>query len=73
MAEVEEVQDLDALIALLNRPALYPHQVATRENVVLRPYAYDARIGWNTYLVLVNKFPRGYTNGPAPTEPPEPQ
>jgi hypothetical protein len=41
---------------------------ATEEQIEVRHYAADERIGWDTYLVTVNGCPVGYTDGPLAEE-----
>lgn len=67
MREVVEVNDLAALVRHMRREVgrWYPKdELPTLENTRLEPYCFDARIGWNTYLVTVKGNAWGYTNGP---------
>jgi hypothetical protein len=34
------------------------------EPLTVEPYCYDHRIDWDTYIVMWNGFPIGFTNGP---------
>jgi len=53
LAEVKEVNSLQELRDILK---------AT--NVEVRPYIYDERIDWNTYLVRADGEIVGFTDGP---------
>jgi hypothetical protein len=54
MADVIEIQDRQQLEELVGTP------------MEVKPYCYDARIGWDTYLVVVGGCAVGYTDGPLP-------
>lgn len=61
MAEVREWKTRGELQAVVGN---YPIQD-------VKPYCYDDRIGWDTYLVMVRWSPTqvgpiGFTNGPVP-------
>ena len=67
MREMVEVNDFSQLVRHMRREveSWYPKiEMPTEENTKLEPYAFDSRIGWNTYLVVVNGNAWGYTNGP---------
>lgn len=67
MAAVVEVNDLPQLVRHMCREvqSYYPKdKLPTLENTKLEPYGFDDRIGWDSYLVLVNGAAWGYTNGP---------
>lgn len=34
------------------------------DDVTVKPYIYDDRIGWDTYIVLIKNNAIGFTNGP---------
>lgn len=60
MKETVELADFAALRAHLAES--WPEAVLG--TVEVKPYEYDARIGWNTHLVCVNGDAMGYTDGP---------
>lgn len=64
MATVVEVDGRTALIDLLDDTIirdLPPKAYA----VTVKPYGgIDERIGWDTYIVLVDEIPVGFTDGP---------
>lgn len=65
MAEVIELADFNALINHLQQEYLdmgltpMPH----RDNVVVKPYCWDERIKWDTYIVTIDGNAVGFTNG----------
>ena len=64
MAEVVELQDFRALTGHLTKLGFLPAGLA---KIAVRPYCYDDRNGWKTYLVTVDGQAVGFTNGPAST------
>ena len=67
MAEVVEVQDFVGLVNHMRSEVVsyYPsHRLPTIETTEVKPYAYDSRIGWDTYMVTVDGQAWGFTNGP---------
>lgn len=67
MAEVVEVADLPALVEHLRKSVqdwYPPEELPTIETTTVEPYAYDARIRWDTYIVKVNGSVWGFTDGP---------
>lgn len=60
MKETVELADFAALRAHIAET--WPE--ALLGTVVVKPYGYDARIGWDTHLVCVNGNAMGYTDGP---------
>lgn len=58
MKEVVELDGMDALKARL-RSLGWPDGY-----VRVEPYAYDARIGWDTYIVTIDGNGVGFTDGP---------
>jgi hypothetical protein len=66
MAETIEFASLDALRSYLQETL--PVWV---EAVEVKPYGFDARIGWDTYIVTVNGMAVGFTDGPFPDAPPQ--
>jgi hypothetical protein len=66
LTEVVEVNNFAQLVRHMRREveSWYPKdKLPTVENTKLEPYAYDPRIGWDTYLVTVDGQAWGYTNG----------
>ena len=61
MAEVVEIADREALIEHLGKTW---SPKADGSNVVVKWYATDDRIGWDTYMVLIDNIPVGFTNAP---------
>lgn len=62
---MSEVREFDGTVAQLNL-LIHPFIVSA-----VKPYGFDARIGWDTYLVLATHpdwpaevYPVGYTDGP---------
>ena len=68
MKTVVEVADFAALLTHMRKlaqpwPTMPPINATT---VHIIPYLYDARIGWDTYLVRLDGYgPFGFTDGPA--------
>jgi len=58
MKEVVELSDFEALRAHLVES--WPE--AAHATVEVKPYKFDWRIGWNTYIVCINGDAVGYTN-----------
>jgi len=54
LAEIKQVNSIQELRELLN----------TVKSIEIRPYVYDARICWDSHLVLVDGEPVGFTDGP---------
>lgn len=71
MATAVVVRSVADLVALVG-PGLeqYGHTL-TVDEVEVRPYCYDERIAWDTYLVTVHAWGViGFTSGPLPREAP---
>jgi hypothetical protein len=69
MAEVVEVADRAALVEHMRNLVIDwypPDELPTMENTEIKPYGFDARINWDTHIVLVNGRAWGFTNGPLP-------
>jgi hypothetical protein len=67
MAEMVEVADKRALVEHMRKSVQHwypPDQLPTLENTTIEPYAYDARLRWDTYVVKVNGSVWGFTDGP---------
>lgn len=67
MREVIEIATLDELVRHMRGSVqdwYPPDLLPTIENVAVKPYTYDDRIGWNTYIVTVNGQAWGFTDGP---------
>jgi len=67
MAEVVEVADLPALVEHMRKSVqdwYPPEELPTIKTTTVKPYAYDDRIRWNTYIVMVNGSVWGFTDGP---------
>lgn len=68
MAEVAELApDRDVLVAHMRAEVSnwYPQdEMPTRENVEVKPYGFDQRIGWDTHIVTVKGNAWGFTDGP---------
>lgn len=63
LATLIEVADRDALVAHLR--GLYGRfETVDAESVKVRPYCYDERIAWDTYVVTLNGGAVGFTDGP---------
>ncbi len=58
LREVVDVDSFDELISVLDLLLQ-----ATTDNTKLEYYCYDDRIGWETYIVLVNGNAVGFTDG----------
>lgn len=62
MKEVVQVSSRDQLVAQLNKI----YEIGSRftiENLNIKPYGYDDRIGWDTYIVTNKGNAVGFTNG----------
>jgi hypothetical protein len=54
---MQEVQEMPA-----TKLALAAHLRCDIGDIEVKPYTYDARIGWDTHIVLVLGFPAGFTD-----------
>lgn len=66
MREVRTIKTFPELVRAMRAEVerWYPiDELPTEENTKLEPYGYDDRIGWQTYLVTVNGYAWGYTDG----------
>jgi len=67
MREVVEVNDLPQLVRHMRRSVQSwypPDELPTVETTEVKPYVFDDRIGWDTYIVLVKGSAWGFTDGP---------
>lgn len=62
MERATEVRTFSELLAHLR--AHYPFWSPTEANVTIRPYGYDERIKWSTYLICVDGNAALFSNGP---------
>ena len=62
MMRVVEIPDRPALMAYLAEHFDFWHP--TEANVTIRPYGYDARIGWDTHLICVDGKAALFADGP---------
>lgn len=66
MAEIVNVDGFADLVRHMREtcPSFYPaDKMPTEKNTEVKPYCYDARIGWDTYIVTVDGHAWGFTNG----------
>lgn len=62
---MDRVFELPNRVALLNYlETEYKFWAPTEENVVVKPYGYDKRIGWDTYLVTIDGKAALFCDGP---------
>ena len=66
MSRVVEIEDWEDLFRYLKRE--YDFWQPTDENVEIKFYCQDKRIGWNTYLVTIDGKAAVFTNGPVQPE-----
>jgi len=65
MATVCEIADHAALLARVReRWGALLHY--SDEQVTVRQYPHDKRVGWNTHIVSIDGLPVGFTDGPSP-------
>lgn len=66
METVRPVKGFDDLVAVLRQEREgWPDQsVVTSGSVLVKPYGFDERIGWDTHVVTVAGRAVGFTNGP---------
>lgn len=62
MKMVVEVPDWNALLIYLQKH--YDFWNPTKENITIKPYCYDKRTGWDTYLICVNGNAALFSDGP---------
>lgn len=62
MADVEEVATLDALRSYIKRR--FDFWQPTDDNIEFVPWGFDHRIGWDTYLITVDKKAALFCDGP---------
>ena len=66
MEAATEVDSIASLLMIL-KPGWerYPgFENIAEDRIVMEPYGYDARIGWDTYVVMLDNMPVGFTDGP---------
>lgn len=67
MKEVAEIPaTLEALTAHLNNTLGLSNYKVYSQAVRVRPYGYDERIKWHTYIVTINGNAIGFTNSEVP-------
>jgi hypothetical protein len=73
MATVHAVADRAALVAEIAE-SYRPFRVEIHDDdVIIEPYGYDTRIGWNTWIVKVRHCGvEGFLNGPLSSAPSNP-
>jgi hypothetical protein len=54
---------LDEKIEVETIEDLAKHLETETNKIKIEPYCFDDRIEWSTYIVLVNKYPAGFTDG----------
>lgn len=64
MEQVCEVSSLSDLADHLYRQLEPFGESVKPEDITIKPYSYDARIGWDTHVVMVRGSVMGFTNGP---------
>jgi len=57
-------ESMKLVMTFPTRAALAKHLGHPEAKVVVKPYAIDNRIGWNTHLVTVGGTVVGFTDGP---------
>lgn len=62
MSSVVEVADWQALLSYLQEQFYF--WSPTNENVVIKPYCYDARTGWDTYMISIDGKAALFSDGP---------
>lgn len=60
-AVMKEMVELDNSYSALEE---YLRKSGWDGKIRVEPYGYDKRINWDTYIVLVNDSPVGFTNSP---------
>jgi hypothetical protein len=58
------VDAMDEKVTVYSRGDLARILGVSTASIGMRPYGYDARIDWDTYIVTVNGEGMGFTNGP---------
>ncbi len=60
LAETVELESMTALVEYLNKTSLW---LVKLETLKVKQYCYDARIGWDTYLITDGIGVLGFTDG----------
>lgn len=61
MEKVVEISDFDTLIVFLQKN--YSFLNPTKNNVTIKPYVYDRRIGWDTHIICVSDKATFFSDG----------
>lgn len=67
MAEMQTFQNREELITHIKKELAEVNQnyIVSKHTVEIKPYTYDERIGWNTYMVTLKEYGVfGFTDGP---------
>ena len=65
MDTVREIKNLDDLILDMQKGLRFFGQDVARDQVTVKQYCYDNRIGWDTYIVIIEGYGvYGFTDGP---------
>ena len=65
MDTVRQVASLDDLILDLQKGLRFFDRDIAKDQVTIKPYCYDNRIGWDTHIVIVEGYGVcGFTDGP---------
>lgn len=64
MQTAKEVRDIAGICQLMNKTGFSLFcNIITPDMLSIRYYGYDQRVDWNTWIVLFNGAPVGFTNG----------
>lgn len=65
MDTVRQVASFDDLILDLQKKLRFFDRDISKDQVTIKPYCYDNRIGWDTHIVIVEGYGVcGFTDGP---------
>jgi hypothetical protein len=67
--EKEMAPTMQAVVQHLRGAEIWMGEDISLEDVTVKPYGYDSRIGWDIHLVLYKGYPYAFTDGPLSSGP----
>lgn len=68
MATVTDIENTADAVAR-HVSSCWGYEDVTANDVHVKQYGYDGRIGWDTHIVLINGTPFGFSDGPLTDRP----
>ena len=64
MEQITEYETLDDFVDYITKKLImFRHMKISKELFTTEPYGYDARIDWDTWIILYDGKPIAYSNG----------